>query len=115
VTTRGVVSALAAPLVLVAGWTVAAALQPRPFNSVVGTVSALAAVGATDRWVMTLAFVVAGTCEVVTGLALLPAAAPGRLILMAGAGNHGPFTLEDLLVFRLGLGAEGAHRQAEAP
>ena len=33
---------------------------------------------------MTLTFAVAGACEVITGLALRPAAAPGRLILMAG-------------------------------
>ena len=49
-----------------------------------GTVSALAAVGAADRWVMTLVFVVVGSCEVITGLALRPAASPGRLILIAG-------------------------------
>ena len=35
-----------------------------------GTVSALAAEGADARWVMTLAFAVAGACEVLTGLAL---------------------------------------------
>ena len=80
----GVVSAVAAPLLLAAGWTVAAGLQPRSFNPVAGTVSALAAVGAADRWVMSLAFAAAGACEVITGLALRPAAAPGRLILMAG-------------------------------
>ena len=80
----GVLSALAAPLLLVAGWTIASVLQPRPFSTLAGTVSALAAVGAADRWVMTFAFAAHGACEVVTGLALRPAAAPGRLILMAG-------------------------------
>ena len=80
----GVVFSAAAPVLLVAGWTVAAALQPRSFNPVAGTVSALAAVGAADRWVMTLAFAAAGACEVVIGLALRPAAVPGRLILIAG-------------------------------
>jgi hypothetical protein len=50
----------------VAGWTVAAGLQPRPFDAVTGTVSALAALGAADRWVMTLAFAVVGACEVMT-------------------------------------------------
>jgi len=78
-----VVSAVAAPLLLAAGWTVAAGLQPQSFNAIAGTVSALAAVGAADRWVMSLAFAAAGACEVITGLALRPAAAPGRLILMA--------------------------------
>ena len=80
----GVVSSAAAPVLLVAAWTVAAGLQPRSFDVVGGTVSALAADGAAYRWVMTLAFAVAGACEVVTGLALRPAASPGRLILMAG-------------------------------
>jgi hypothetical protein len=80
----GVVSAAAAPVLLVTGWTVAAGLQPRSFDPIAGTVSALAAVGAADRWVMSLAFAAAGACEVITGLALRPAAAPGRLILMAG-------------------------------
>ena len=80
----GVISAAAAPLLLVIGWTVAAMLQPRPFDAISGTVSALAGAGAADRWVMTLAFVVSGACEVITGLALRPAAAAGRLILMAG-------------------------------
>jgi Protein of unknown function (DUF998) len=80
----GVVPAAAAPALMAGGWTVAAGLQPRPYNSVAGTVSALAMPGAADRWVMTLTFVVVGVCDVVTGLALRPARAPGRLILMAG-------------------------------
>lgn len=79
----GVVAALAAPLLLAAGSTISAALQPRPVNAVASTVSDLSGLGATDRWVMTLAFAAAGACEVVTALALRPAAAAGRLILMA--------------------------------
>jgi hypothetical membrane protein len=70
---------------MVAGWSVAAGLQPRPVDPVAEPVSALAAVGAADRWVMSLTFVVVGACVFVTALALRPARAPGRLILMAGA------------------------------
>src|SRR5487761_1156069 len=81
----GVVSSAAAPVLMVAGGTVAAGLQPRPVDPVSETVSALAAVGATDRWVMTLTFVLVGACDVITALALRPAGASGRLILMAGA------------------------------
>jgi hypothetical protein len=81
----GVVSSTAAPVLMVAGWSVAAGLQPRPVNPVAEPVSALAALGAADRWVMTLTFVVVGACVFVTGLALRPAGAPGRLLLMAGA------------------------------
>ena len=80
----GVVSSAAAPVLMVAGWTVAAGLQ-RSFDPVADTVSALAAPGAADRWVMTLTFVVVGMCYFVTGLGLRPARLPGRLMLMAAA------------------------------
>jgi hypothetical protein len=81
----GVVSSAAGPVLMVAGWTVAGGLQPRSFDPVAQPVSALAAPGAADRWVMTLTFLVVGGCDVVTGVALRPARAPGRLILMAAA------------------------------
>jgi hypothetical protein len=81
----GVASSAAAPVLMTGGWTVAAALQPHSYNPVADTVSALAAVGAPDRWVMTLTFLVVAACDVVTGLALRPARTPGRLILIAGA------------------------------
>jgi hypothetical protein len=80
----GVVSSAAAPVLMVAGWTVAAGLQ-RSFDPVADPVSMLAAPGAADRWVMTLTFVVVGACYFVTGLALRPARLPGRLMLMAAA------------------------------
>ena len=78
------ISSAAAPVLLVSGWTAAASLQPR-FDPVTDTVSALAAQGATDRWVMTLTFLVVGGCYIVTALALRPAGPAGRLILIAGA------------------------------
>ena len=81
----GVVSSAAAPVLMVAGWTVAAGLQPRSFDAVAQPVSVLAAPGATDRWVMTATFLVVGACDVVTALALRPARTPGRLILVAAA------------------------------
>ena len=80
----GVLSAVAAPILLVGGWELAAALQPGSYDELTRTVSALASEGASDRWVMTLAFVSVGACDVVTALALRPAAAPGRLILFVG-------------------------------
>jgi hypothetical membrane protein len=80
----GVISAVAAPVLLIGGWTVAAGLQPR-FDPVADTVSALAAIGATDRWLMTLVFLLVGLSYVVTALALRPAGTAGRLILIAGA------------------------------
>ena len=80
----GLVSSAAAPVLLVGGWTLAAGLQPGSFDAVAGTISSLAAVGAADRWVMTLALAGVGACHVITGLALRPAAPAGRLILMSG-------------------------------
>jgi hypothetical membrane protein len=80
----GVISSAAAPVLMIGGWTVAAGLQPR-FDPVADTVSALAAIGATDRWVMSLVFVLVGACYIVTALALRPARTPGRLILIGGA------------------------------
>ena len=80
----GLVSSAVAPVLLVGGWTVAARLQPGSFDAVTGTISALAARGAADRWVMTLALAGVGACHVITGLALRPAASAGRLLLMTG-------------------------------
>jgi len=80
----GVLSSAVAPVLLIGGWTVAAGLQPGSFDPVSETISALAAQNAADRWVMTLALAAVGACYVLTGLALRPAAWPGRLILMAG-------------------------------
>jgi hypothetical protein len=80
----GVLSSAAAPVLLIGGWTVAAALQRGSFDQVTGTISALAGYGATDRWVMSLALLGVGASYVSTGLALRPAAATGRLLLMTG-------------------------------
>jgi Protein of unknown function (DUF998) len=80
----GIVSSAVPPVLLADGWTMAASLQTQPYDPTGDTVSALAGIGATDRWVMTLAFAVAGACEIVTGLALRPARPAGRLILIAG-------------------------------
>jgi hypothetical membrane protein len=80
----GVISSAAAPVLLIGGWTVAAGLQPRSFNPVAETISALAAQDAADRWVMTSALLATGACYVTTALALWLAAAPGRLVLITG-------------------------------
>ncbi len=80
----GVLSSAAAPVFLACGWVIAARLQPGSFDSVARTISSLAARGATDRWVMTLALIMVGACDVLTGLALRPVAAAGRIILVAG-------------------------------
>jgi hypothetical membrane protein len=77
-------SAAAAPVLLIGGWTLAAARQPAGFDPLTATISALAAYDATDRWVMTSAFAGLGVCHVTTALGLRPAALPGRAVLAAG-------------------------------
>jgi len=79
-----VLSAGLAPAFLVGGWTLAARRQPAPYDAVRDTISALAGLGASDRWVMTAGLTGLGACHVVTALGLRPAATPGRVILATG-------------------------------
>lgn len=79
-----VVSATLAPIALIGGWTVAAARQPASYDATRDTISALAAAGATDRWVMTLGFVVLGVCHIVTAVGLGGARLWGRALLGLG-------------------------------
>jgi hypothetical membrane protein len=80
----GLVSSVAAPVLLIGGWTVAAGRQRGGFDPVVETISALAAHGADDRWLMTTALAGLGACHVTTALALRSAASPGRVLLALG-------------------------------
>jgi hypothetical membrane protein len=77
-------SASAAPVLLIGGWTVAGARQPPGYDPVAQTISALAAVGAGDRWIMTLGLAGVGVCHLLTGLGLRPAAPFGRVVLAGG-------------------------------
>jgi hypothetical membrane protein len=84
----GLVSSAAAPVLLIGGWTVAARLQPDAFDSTSDTISALAGLGAQDRWVMSSALAGVGLCHIVTALALRPLPRPGRMLLgAAGVGT----------------------------
>jgi hypothetical membrane protein len=78
--------AAAAPAILVVGWIAAARAQPGGFDSVSGTISALADLGARDRWIMTSALVAAGLCYLVSAAALCPPRSGARWLLrIAGA------------------------------
>src|SRR5580700_8123068 len=79
-----VASAAAAPVVLGSGLVLAQLRQPAGYSAVQDTISALAAQGATDRWVMTSALAGLGTCHIVTALGLRPARWSGRVVLGAG-------------------------------
>jgi hypothetical membrane protein len=79
-----VCSAAAAPVLLVGGWSLAAGRQPPGFSSGRDTISALAGLGATDRWVMTAGLAGLGLCHLATAVGLRPAALTGRLLLGVG-------------------------------
>lgn len=77
-------SSVAAPVALIGGWTIGAARQPPAYDPVRDTISALAAHGAHDPWVMTTGLAVLGGCHVATALALVEARPVGRLVLGTG-------------------------------
>lgn len=76
-------SSAVAPVAMVGGWTLAAALQP-DFDAVSGTISALAAAPATAPAVMTAGLGLTGLCHVVTAFGLRPVPRAGRLLLALG-------------------------------
>jgi hypothetical protein len=80
----GVVSSVLAPVFLIGGWTVTAALQPIPFDSAARSISALASQGMPYRWLITIALLGVGACHAITGLALRPVAEAGRIMLIFG-------------------------------
>lgn len=77
-------SAVGAPVVLIAGWVLAAQVQPHGYNPVRQTISVLAAHGAVDRWLMTGAIAATGLCHVFTAFGLAAAARVGRILLACG-------------------------------
>ncbi len=107
----GVLSSAAAPVLLIGGWTLAAALQPAGFDSVTESISALAARGAQDRWVMTTALAGLGVCHGVTAASLRPAAAAGRVLLGLGGAAT---VLVALLPLPADQGGSRAHTVAAA-
>ncbi len=72
-----------APVVLVGGWLLAGALQPASYNPMQQTMSVLAGHSGTDRWVMTAALLVVGSCQIATGAGLTAVRGPGRILLIA--------------------------------
>jgi hypothetical membrane protein len=75
-------TALLAPVVLVGGWLIAGALQPASYSPMRQTMSALAGHSGTDRWVMTAALLLVGSCQIATGVGLTSVRLPARILLM---------------------------------
>ncbi len=75
-------TALLAPVVLVGGWLIAGALQPVSYSPMRQTVSVLAGYSGTDRWVMTAALLLVGSCQIATGAGLTAVRVPARILLI---------------------------------
>ena len=75
-------TALLAPAVLVGGWLVAGALQPASYSPMRETVSVLSGYSGTDRWVMTAALLLVGSCQIATGAGLTAVRVPARVLLV---------------------------------
>jgi len=75
-------TALLAPVALVGGWLIAGALQPASFSPMRQTMSVLAGHSGTDRWVMTAALLLVGSCQITTGASLTGVRLPARILLI---------------------------------
>jgi hypothetical protein len=75
-------TAMLAPVVLVAGWLIAGALQPDSYSPMRQTMSVLAGDSGTDRWVMTAALLLVGGCQIATGAGLTAVRMPARILLI---------------------------------
>ena len=76
-------SAIAAPVAMIGGWTLAAAQQPS-FDAVQETISALAASAATDPWIMTTGLAITGVAHMVTAAGLRPVPRAARAMHALG-------------------------------
>ncbi len=79
-----VAAAISAPVLLIGGFLVAAAVQPASYNPIHDTISELAGRGATHSWVMTSALAGVGLCYSLGALGLQPARQTGRVLLGGG-------------------------------
>jgi Protein of unknown function (DUF998) len=75
-------TALLTPVVLVGGWLIAGALQPASYSPMRETMSVLAGESGTDRWVMTAALLLVGSCQIATGAGLTAVRISARVLLI---------------------------------
>jgi hypothetical membrane protein len=76
-----------APLAMIAAWLVAEAAQPPAYSPLQSSISGLAALGATDRWIVTDALFLVGACYFVTAACLPGLRGPARLVLLIAGGS----------------------------
>ena len=82
-----VCAAAVAPVLLIGGSTLAATFQPTTYLWTRDTISALARIGAPERWFMTTAFAGLGVCYLLIAFGLRAAAPLGRMVLFIGGGT----------------------------
>jgi hypothetical membrane protein len=78
------VSAALAPVFLIGGWTLAQSRQPSGYDPVRDTISALAAHGATDAWIMTIGLAGNGASHLITAAGFRAPGLVARAILALG-------------------------------
>jgi len=121
------VSASLAPIALIGGWSLAAARQPPSYDPLRDTISALAARGATDSWIMTVGLAVLGTSHLATASGLTEASITGRALLAVGgiatiavsalpqpAAGHAPAATVGFVALALWPAASGVPAQRAA-
>ncbi|MFJ5220934.1 DUF998 domain-containing protein [Streptomyces sp. NPDC088354] len=79
-----VLSSAAAPILLIGGWTLAEQLQAPAFDPLRDTISALAALDATHRGVMTVALIGTGFAYLCTAVGLTEISRISRLLIALG-------------------------------
>jgi hypothetical membrane protein len=75
-------TALLGPAVLVGGWLIAGALQPASYSPMRQTISELAGQSGNDRWLMTSALLLVGSCQIATGAGLTAVRLTARVLLI---------------------------------
>jgi hypothetical protein len=79
-----------APPLFVFAWTVADLRQPATYNSMRDTISGLSGQAATDRWIMTFALLIVGTCYAASGAGLRALRPAARIdLVVAGVAGIG--------------------------
>ncbi|RMI08875.1 DUF998 domain-containing protein [Cellulomonas triticagri] len=81
---RAVVGAVVAPVAMIGGWTLAAAVQPGGFDAVRGTISELATGAVAHPGVMTAGLLVTGAAHLLTAAGLRGVRPAGRALLALG-------------------------------
>jgi len=85
-----VISTALTPLVMTGAWLVAEGLQPPSYSPLHSSISGLAALGATDRWIVTSALFLVGLCYFVSAGCLPRLRRSARIVLLvAGISSIG--------------------------